>query len=466
MAESKYTKIFWPVLVFLGVCLSAMIGVMVFAVVTANRMIGCDAHLTASANDIRLEAVSARLTFEEIIHGEEPIDTKGVLAHFTRAEAKIKALVAECKEATPPYAHIELGGIDEQASNVRQKLRAVSELTSQRLESAGENGTSDAVGQQYQAVFATFTDSAAGLERSMDFFVTQKARFFRSVAFFSIAMSALLAVLIMFVVAVHLHQRAAFARQQEDTLSQLSEKNSELEELIYEASQDMRAPLVNLQGFNAELGGSCREITGTLCDPSLPGAIKEKLSPVAMRDIPEALGHMRRNVERLNTLVNGLLRLVYMGRGARRAELVDINSIIGDIAEDARAEAGGGADISVEPLPDCRGDPDQLRQVFAALIDNAIKYLSPARPGRIRIYGRANHKKSVYAVEDNGKGISEKDQAMVFEAFKRVSPADSPPGEGLGLTVVRRLVHEHKGRIWLQSEIDKGTTFFVELPAG
>jgi signal transduction histidine kinase len=300
----------------------------------------------------------------------------------------------------------------------------------------------------------------------MGFLVTQKADFFRSIAAFSTAVTTLMAALILFVVIVHLHQRAKFAREQEESLHKLGEKNDELEELIYDGSQDMRAPLVNLQGFNAELAGSCREVAATLSDPSLPAAIKQRLSSVVTSDIPDALDHMRRSVDKLDTFVNGLLRLAYMGRAAARTESVDMNNIIGGMIENMRPEAERRqASITTDYLPPCKADAEHLRQIFTALIDNALKYLSPDRPGKIRIYGRIDHKRSIYAVEDNGIGIDPKDHAKVFEAFRRVSPQESPPGEGLGLTVVRRLVHGQNGKISLESEPDKGTTVYVELPS-
>jgi signal transduction histidine kinase len=114
-------------------------------------------------------------------------------------------------------------------------------------------------------------------------------------------------------------------------------------------------------------------------------------------------------------------------------------------------------------LPDIESDRLAIEQVFANLIENAIKYLKPGRPGRIVIRGRSLGDRLVYEVQDNGRGIAVVDQQRVFDLFRRAGAQDQP-GEGIGLAHVRALVYRLGGLIDCSSEIDQGAVFRVSLP--
>jgi signal transduction histidine kinase len=124
--------------------------------------------------------------------------------------------------------------------------------------------------------------------------------------------------------------------------------------------------------------------------------------------------------------------------------------------------------VTVGDLPPAWGDPQALEQVFANLIDNAVNYLDPQRPGQVEVGSREEAGDPAaglrtYYVKDNGLGIPEAQQDKVFLAFQRLHP-DAAPGEGIGLALVRRVVERHGGRIWLESAPGAGSTFFVALP--
>ena len=110
------------------------------------------------------------------------------------------------------------------------------------------------------------------------------------------------------------------------------------------------------------------------------------------------------------------------------------------------------------------GDRTQISQVFSNIIDNAIKYHDPKRSGLIKVTGSNEDGQVIFCVEDNGIGIAQEDQQRVFEIFQRLQP-DANPGEGLGLSIVRKILDRHSGKIWLESEPGIGSKFYVSLPA-
>lgn len=122
-----------------------------------------------------------------------------------------------------------------------------------------------------------------------------------------------------------------------------------------------------------------------------------------------------------------------------------------------------GVALSVGPLPPCRGDPAMTAQVLGNLLDNALKYLDPGRPGRISVRGAHLDGQPTYTIEDNGIGIAPEHAHKVFEMFHRLDP-DAGTGEGIGLTIVRTLVDRQGGRVWLESRPGEGSCFHISMP--
>jgi signal transduction histidine kinase len=122
-----------------------------------------------------------------------------------------------------------------------------------------------------------------------------------------------------------------------------------------------------------------------------------------------------------------------------------------------------GAEIRVEALPGITSDKLAIEQILSNLIENALKYLQPGRPGFIRVRGHDDRDRVVLEVIDNGRGIDPRDHGRIFDLFRR-SGAQDQPGEGIGLAHVRALAYRLGGLIEVRSELDRGATFRLSLP--
>lgn len=248
--------------------------------------------------------------------------------------------------------------------------------------------------------------------------------------------------------------------------AELAEKNKELEAIVYTVSHDLRSPLVNVQGFGKQLQRACDTIRANATAAGTDGAIPvEKIRQPVEVAIPQALRFINAGVAKMETLLAGLLRYSRLGRVALSLKPQNMNGMIAEILAAMRFQLDEAkAEVRTEPLPTCAADSIQTSQVFANLIDNALKYRSPERPLQIQIRGEVSDGMAVYSVSDNGLGIAAEHQAKVFEIFHRLNP-EATTGEGLGLTIAQRVLERQRGRIWVESQPGKGSTFFVSLPA-
>jgi signal transduction histidine kinase len=266
-----------------------------------------------------------------------------------------------------------------------------------------------------------------------------------------------------------LNKEIAERKRAENELSrlntELTEKNMEMEQIIYVTSHDLRSPLVNVQGFSKELVMDFEHVNSVMESSEIPPAVRDKLRPAFEEDIPESLQYISKSVSKMDLLLSGLLRLSRVGRAELNINELDMNRLISDIAKTFEFQIKEAQiRLEVDDLPPCMGDEIQVNQVFSNILDNAIKYLDRDRKGLIRISGRSENEKAIYCVEDNGIGIAIIHQPKVFELFHRLNPDDTP-GEGLGLTIVHRILTRHGGNIYFESEPGIGSKFFVSLSA-
>jgi PAS domain S-box-containing protein len=248
-----------------------------------------------------------------------------------------------------------------------------------------------------------------------------------------------------------------------EAVRSLAEKNKELETIVYVASHDLRSPLVNIQGFSQELSQACERVRQKLSTAG-PGGPDAEIEKLLLEEIPEAIEFILAGVKKIDALLSGFLRFSRLGRAALKPERLDMSGLIMGIVRTMDFQIKRArAVVEIGKLPEAIGDAIQTNQIFSNLLDNALKYLDPKRPGRIVVSGEVQDSRAVYTIQDNGIGIAREHQARIFEIFHRLDPS-STEGEGLGLTIAQRILERQAGRIWVESTPGQGSTFFVALP--
>lgn len=248
---------------------------------------------------------------------------------------------------------------------------------------------------------------------------------------------------------------------------ELRHRNEENELFVYSVSHDLRSPLVNLKGFSSELTRASDEIARLLAQGASAEA-RERIRRILDEDIREAVQFISTAVSRLSTIIDALLSLSRIGRVEYRPQAVDVQATVGRVVDSLRATIRErGISVSVGRLPACWGDPSAIEQAFANLLDNAMKYLKPSPGGRVEVGSQPADGEafSTYFVRDDGQGIAADDQAKIFLPFQRAHTG-MVEGEGIGLAIVRRIVERHGGRVWVESQPGRGSTFYLALPSG
>jgi len=261
--------------------------------------------------------------------------------------------------------------------------------------------------------------------------------------------------------------RKRVERERERLMAELEQKNKELETLLYVASHDLRSPLVNIQGFSQRLARSLEELRKAQEGAGSLEAFAEAARPHLQERMPSSLEFIRASGIRMDAIINGLLTLSRAGRMVLRTGPLDMNAVLASCSKTLayQFESADGA-LQVDDLPPCRADSAQATQIVSNLLDNAVKYRHGDRPLRVRVSGRVAGDVSEYCVEDNGVGISGEHQERIWEIFQRLDPQGPVPGEGLGLTLVRRMAERNGGRVRVESTPGAGSRFFLELPRG
>jgi PAS domain S-box-containing protein len=226
----------------------------------------------------------------------------------------------------------------------------------------------------------------------------------------------------------------------------LKRSNEDLQRFAYVSSHDLQEPVRMITSY-AQL---------------LSRRYKGKLDA----DADEFIGFIEQGGKRMHELINDLLE--YSRVTTRQQLLVptDTEAVLADVLENLQLSIKEeGAAITHDPLPHVKGDAVQLRMVFQNLISNAMKFRKPDIPPKIHISAETDGRMVQFSISDNGIGIEPQYCDRIFVIFQRLHARDAFPGTGIGLAIVKRIVERHGGEIWVESQLDEGSTFYFTLPA-
>ena len=232
----------------------------------------------------------------------------------------------------------------------------------------------------------------------------------------------------------------------ERTLAELARSNSDLEQFAYVTSHDLRQPLRMISSY-LEL---VEEKMGTSIDPELK----------------QYMAFATGGARRMDRLILDLLDYSRIGRVSGEVTTEPLSAIIEDSLLNLKVAIDEAkAEITVaDGLPNVRGYASELVRLFQNLIGNSVKYRSPERPPTIAIDWKDGGADWILSVSDNGIGIDPEQRDRVFAIFQRLVRPDQYEGTGIGLAVCRKIVEHHGGRIWIESNVDGGSIFYVSLP--
>jgi PAS domain S-box-containing protein len=233
--------------------------------------------------------------------------------------------------------------------------------------------------------------------------------------------------------------------ERENLIAEFEAKNAELERYTYTVSHDLKSPLVTIRGF-----------LGYLEKDALAGNTQK---------VKDDINRIENATQKMQTLLNDLLELSRIGRLINQPTDTLFTDVVQDAIELVRGQIEAkNISIEIQNTPAIvHGDRTRLIEVVQNLVDNAVKFMGGQSNPRITIGTTTNEKsETVFFVNDNGIGIDSRYHERIFTLFSKLNAETE--GTGIGLTLVKRIIEVHKGNIWLESEAEKGTTFYFTLP--
>ncbi|MGB3638655.1 MAG: ATP-binding protein [Rivularia sp. (in: cyanobacteria)] len=228
--------------------------------------------------------------------------------------------------------------------------------------------------------------------------------------------------------------------------AQLEATNKELEIFAYSVSHDLRSPIRQVYSF-ADL-------------------LQQSLSSINMQeDIETYLGMILKLTKRAGKMIDDLMEFSSTGRFEMLYSTIDMNRLVQEVKQQIISQTQDRSIVwDIESLPLINGDRTLFRIVWQNLIENAVKYTSHNDIAAINIGSSSNSSEITFFIKDNGAGFDMRYVEKIFGIFQRLHTNEEFEGTGIGLANVQRIIHRHGGKIWAESTVNQGTTFYFSLP--
>jgi PAS domain S-box-containing protein len=231
----------------------------------------------------------------------------------------------------------------------------------------------------------------------------------------------------------------------EQHIIELNAVNKELKTFNYSVSHDLRTPLIAIEGFSRRL--------------------LEKYGDQLDTKGQQFLSMIYSNTKQMQVLIEDLLSFFSLGRKTIRFSAINIDKIVREIFGQFKAMYPEPTmRLAIQSTPAANGDKAMIKQVLVNLLSNAVKYSKPERPVDIEVGGWVEKGKNIYYVKDNGIGFQMEYADKIFEVFERLHSSGEFEGTGIGLAIVKRVIHRHGGEVWAEAKINEGATFYFSLP--
>lgn len=231
----------------------------------------------------------------------------------------------------------------------------------------------------------------------------------------------------------------------EERTKELLMANKELESFSYSVSHDLRAPLRAISGFT--------------------NLIKEDYADKLDNEGNEYLKTVLDNTRRMGELIDDLLRLSRISKQGLNKSLISISDLFKNVFDELTYETKKDKiTFTVNPLPEAMVDSSLMKIALTNILSNAIKFSSREKEQVIEVGFLDTNGELSYFVKDNGVGFKMAYVGKLFEVFQRLHRTDEFEGTGIGLAIVKRIIHKHGGKIWAESEIGQGATFYFSIP--
>jgi light-regulated signal transduction histidine kinase (bacteriophytochrome) len=224
---------------------------------------------------------------------------------------------------------------------------------------------------------------------------------------------------------------------------QLQRSNEDLEQFAYAASHDLQEPL-RMVSSNVHL-------------------IERKIGQHLSSDIKEFMFYAIDGVKRMQDLINDILEYSRVERKGKEFSKIELDNVMRAVTFNLQKNiTDNNVELIYPSLPAIKADYSQITSLLQNLVDNAIKFKSSKKP-KIEIGFTEQKNKYTFFVKDNGVGIEKKYYDRIFIIFQRLNNRTEYPGTGIGLSICKKIVERHGGKIWVESVVNEGTTFYFEL---